>query len=159
MTTQFLLWPQVTEIASEVLRDSAQGQGRYRCTVLARPSLAQFSALTPRPKPLDDVAGRYWLEKGQHYAAHRNIWKRLALLVEFFGKDKLISDIADDDVAKLVAWRRISGCPARRAHGRVHGSVRWLPRPAGSEHAPQSREDTGCRRPDVRRPASATASA
>ena len=106
MTTQFLLWPQVTEIASEVLRNSAQGQGRYRCTVLARPSLAQFSALTPRPEPLDDVAGRYWLEKGQHYAAHRNIWKRLALLVEFFGKDKLISDIADDDVAKLVAWRR-----------------------------------------------------
>lgn len=79
------------------------------CTVLARPSLAQFSALTPRPKPLDDVAGRYWLEKGQHYAAHRNIWKRLALLVEFFGKDKLISDIADDDVANC--WRHCLPLP------------------------------------------------
>ena len=128
MTTQFLLWPQVTEIASEVLRDSAQGQGRYRCTVLARPSLAQFSALTPRPKPLDDVAGRYWLEKGQHYAAHRNIWKRLALLVEFFGKDKLISDIADDDVAKLVAWRRghCTRCRALVAPGTVNMTTMQL---------------------------------
>jgi integrase len=55
---------------------------------------------------LDDVAGRYWSEKGQHHACARNTWKRLALLIEFFGKDKLIIEISDDDVAKLVAWRR-----------------------------------------------------
>jgi integrase len=54
---------------------------------------------------LDDVAGRYW-EKAQHHAASRNIWKRLSLLIEFFGKDKLITEIGDDYVAKLVAWRR-----------------------------------------------------
>jgi integrase len=55
---------------------------------------------------LDDVAGRYWSEKGQHHACARNTWKRLALLIEFFGKDKLITDITEDDVRALVAWRR-----------------------------------------------------
>jgi hypothetical protein len=55
---------------------------------------------------LDDVAGRWWREKGQHHACARNDWKRLSLLIEFLGKDKLITDITDDDVAKLIAWRR-----------------------------------------------------
>jgi integrase len=55
---------------------------------------------------LDDVAGRWWREKGQHHACARNSWKRLSLLIEFFGKDKLVPDITDDDVAKLIAWRR-----------------------------------------------------
>ena len=54
---------------------------------------------------LDDVAGRYW-SQAQHHAASRNIWKRLSLLIEFFGKDKLITDITDDDVRALIAWRR-----------------------------------------------------
>jgi integrase len=54
---------------------------------------------------LDDVAGRFWLQ-AQHYVASRNIWKRLSLLIEFFGKDKLITDITHDDVRALVAWRR-----------------------------------------------------
>jgi integrase len=54
---------------------------------------------------LDDVAGRYW-SQAQHFAASRNIWKRLSLLIEFFGKDKLITDITDDDVRGLIAWRR-----------------------------------------------------
>ena len=55
---------------------------------------------------LDDVAGRWWREKGQHHACARNSWKRLSLIIEFFGKGKLITDITDDDVTKLVAWRR-----------------------------------------------------
>jgi integrase len=55
---------------------------------------------------LDDVAGRWWREKGRHHACARNSWKRLSLLIEHFGKDKLVPDINDDDVAKLVAWRR-----------------------------------------------------
>src|SRR5262249_3843217 len=33
-------------------------------------------------------------------------WKRLSLLIEFFGKDKLITDITHDDVRALIAWRR-----------------------------------------------------
>ena len=54
---------------------------------------------------LDDVAGRFW-SQAQHHASGRNIWKRLSLLIEFFGKDKLITDITDDDVRVLIAWRR-----------------------------------------------------
>jgi excisionase family DNA binding protein len=55
---------------------------------------------------LDDIAGRYWQEIGQHHAAAANTWKQIERLVEFFGNDKLITEITGDDVAKLVAWRR-----------------------------------------------------
>lgn len=55
---------------------------------------------------LDDVAGRYWQEIGQHHSGARNTERQISYLIEFFGKDKLITDITDDDVTKLVAWRR-----------------------------------------------------
>jgi integrase len=55
---------------------------------------------------LDDVAGRYWQEVGQHHAGARNTERQLGYLVDFFGRDKLVTNISDDDVAKLVAWRR-----------------------------------------------------
>jgi integrase len=64
---------------------------------------AQAAATSLR---LDDVAGRYWKEVGRHLACVRNTWRRLSLLVEFFGKDKLLTEITDADVATLVAWRR-----------------------------------------------------
>jgi integrase len=54
---------------------------------------------------LDDVAGRHW-QTAQHFASSRNTWKRLSLLIEFFGKDKLVPEIGDDDVRALIAWRR-----------------------------------------------------
>jgi integrase len=71
----------------------------------AKQHVAQLQAARTSLR-LDDVAGRYWSEKGQHHACSRNTWKRLSLLVEHFDKDKLITDITDDDVAKLIAWRR-----------------------------------------------------
>src|SRR5262249_62007397 len=52
---------------------------------------------------LDDIAGRFWKANGQHYACSRNTWKRLALLIEVFGKDKLITDIGDEDVRAVGA--------------------------------------------------------
>jgi integrase len=55
---------------------------------------------------LDDVAGRYWQEIGQHHAVAANTWKQLERLNEFFGNGKLITEISGDDVARLVAWRR-----------------------------------------------------
>jgi integrase len=55
---------------------------------------------------LDDVAGRYWQEVGQHHAGARNTWRELNRLIEFFGKDRLLTEITGDDVTKLVAWRR-----------------------------------------------------
>jgi len=55
---------------------------------------------------LDDVAERYWQEVGQHHAGADGTEHQLALVVEFFTKDKLITDITGDDVALFVAWRR-----------------------------------------------------
>ena len=55
---------------------------------------------------LDDVAGRYWSEIGQHHAGADNTWRQLAFLLDHFGKDKLLTEVTGDDVAKLVAWRR-----------------------------------------------------
>ncbi|NJL06984.1 MAG: site-specific integrase [Methylacidiphilales bacterium] len=55
---------------------------------------------------LDDVAGRYWTEVGQHHAGKDNTWRDIARIVDYFGANKLLTDITDDDVAKLVAWRR-----------------------------------------------------
>jgi hypothetical protein len=54
----------------------------------------------------DDVADRYWLEVGQHHVGKDTTERDLARLVDYFGPDKLLTDIADDDVTKLVAWRR-----------------------------------------------------
>jgi integrase len=55
---------------------------------------------------LDDVAERYWQEVGQHHAGADGTEHRLALLIEFLGKDKLLTDITGDDVARFVVWRR-----------------------------------------------------
>jgi integrase len=55
---------------------------------------------------LDDVAGRYWQEIGQHHAGADNTWRDLERLVDYFGPTKLLTEITDDEVAKLVAWRR-----------------------------------------------------
>jgi len=70
----------------------------------AKQTVAQTQAARTSLR-LDDVAGRYW-SQAQHFAASRNTWKRLSYIIEFFGKDKLITDITDDDVRNLIAWRR-----------------------------------------------------
>jgi integrase len=55
---------------------------------------------------LDEAAGRYWHEAGQHHAGADNTERDLARLIEYFGAAKLLTAITGDDVAKLVAWRR-----------------------------------------------------
>ncbi len=55
---------------------------------------------------LDDVAGRYWQEIGQHHVGSADTWRDLERLIEYFGPTKPLNEIADDDVARLVAWRR-----------------------------------------------------
>jgi integrase len=55
---------------------------------------------------LDDVAGRYWAEVGQYHAGAADTWRDLERLVDYFGPTKLLIEIVDDDVARLVAWRR-----------------------------------------------------
>jgi integrase len=73
----------------------------------AKRYVAQLGASRASLK-LDDVAGRWWSEVGQHLAGGgaRNAWRELDRLIAFFGKDKLVTEITSDDVAKLVAWRR-----------------------------------------------------
>jgi hypothetical protein len=44
--------------------------------------------------------------QARHYAASRSTWKRLSLIIEFFGKDKWVPDITHDEVCAFVAWRR-----------------------------------------------------
>jgi hypothetical protein len=55
---------------------------------------------------LDDAVGRYWTEWAQHHAGADNTWRDLGRLVDYFGATKLLTEITDDDVARLVAWRR-----------------------------------------------------
>lgn len=54
----------------------------------------------------DDVAGRYWTEIGQHHAGAGNTWRDISRLVDYFGPTTLLTEIGDNEVAKLVAWRR-----------------------------------------------------
>jgi integrase len=55
---------------------------------------------------LDHVADRYWLEVGQHHAGADSTWRNLERLIDYFGATTLLTEITDDDVTKLVAWRR-----------------------------------------------------
>lgn len=55
---------------------------------------------------IDDIAGRYWQEVGQHHVGNKDTWRDLERLVEYFKPTTLITEITDDDVARLVAWRR-----------------------------------------------------
>jgi integrase len=71
----------------------------------AKATVAQRQAAASSLR-LDDVAERYWNEVGQHHAGADNTHRQIAYLIEHFGKDKLITDVTDNDVIKLVAWRR-----------------------------------------------------
>jgi integrase len=71
--------------AKELIK--ANGRGRVRLTI-------------------NRAAGRYWSEVGQHHACRTETWANLERLLGYFGKDQLVDEITDDDVAKLVAWRR-----------------------------------------------------
>ena len=71
----------------------------------ARQLVAQVKAARTSLR-LQDVATRYWTEVGQHHRDSQRTWHQLGLLLKFFGPDKLITDIIDGDVARLVPWRR-----------------------------------------------------
>jgi integrase len=55
---------------------------------------------------LGDVIGRYWDIVGQHHAGADTTERDLNRLVDYFGENKLLTDIHDADVTALVAWRR-----------------------------------------------------
>ncbi|HEY7298556.1 MAG TPA: site-specific integrase [Xanthobacteraceae bacterium] len=72
----------------------------------AKQALAVAKAAASISLKLDDVAGRYWSEVGQHHAGKDNTWRDISRLVDYFTPTKLITEIKDDDVSRLVAWRR-----------------------------------------------------
>ena len=71
----------------------------------AKASVAQATAARTSLR-LDDVAGRYWNEVGQHHAGADNTWRQINYLIEHYGKDRPLTEISGSDIAKLVAWRR-----------------------------------------------------
>jgi integrase len=71
----------------------------------AKATVAQLQAAKTSLR-LDDVAGRYMLEVGQHHVAADNTWREIGRWIERLGKDKLITEITGDDVARGIAWRR-----------------------------------------------------
>lgn len=75
---------------------------------------------------IDDVAGRYWLEVGQHHVGADTTDRDIARLIKYFGPDKMLSDIRDDDVTKLVAWRRAQ---PRTVHRKAPPAKDALPSP------------------------------
>jgi integrase len=81
--------------------EAVEQQEREKARKLVAQQVAAKTSLR-----MDDVAERYWQEVGQHHAGADTTEHRLGLLIKFFGKDKLVTDITDNDVTKLVAWRR-----------------------------------------------------
>jgi hypothetical protein len=71
----------------------------------AKAHVAQAQAAASSMR-LDEVAGRYWQEVGQHTTGARDTHRVLGYLIKHFGKGRLLTEIAGDDVARLVAWRR-----------------------------------------------------
>ena len=55
---------------------------------------------------IDDVAARFWDEKGQHDAEPDATSTNLARLIEYFGKATVLTDIDQVEARKMVAWRR-----------------------------------------------------
>jgi site-specific recombinase XerD len=81
----------------------------------ARVDLDREQATGSAPMTIDVAAGRYWLEVGQHHAGATTTWANLDRLEKYFGPSKRLDEISDDDVAKLVAWRRAQTIKGRKS--------------------------------------------
>lgn len=58
------------------------------------------------PLTIDDAAERYYLEVGQNHANADTTATDLERLVRYLGPSTLMTSISDDDVSRLVQWRR-----------------------------------------------------
>lgn len=93
-------------------REAEQFEALERVAAKAR--VAAIRAAKNGPLTLDLAVDRYWTEVGQHKVNKDDLWRDLGRLVDYFGGNRLLSDITDDDVAKLVAWRRGHRIPRKR---------------------------------------------
>jgi hypothetical protein len=55
---------------------------------------------------VDDIAGRYWQASGPFHSASHVTWSNLSRIVDFFGPDKLVTEITNNDVAAFLEWRQ-----------------------------------------------------
>jgi integrase len=58
------------------------------------------------PLTMDYACGRYWSEVGQHHASADDTWRNLEWLIDCLGKDTLLANITDAEVASMVQRRR-----------------------------------------------------
>jgi integrase len=72
----------------------------------AKEELDRAALLRAAPMTLDIACDRYWLEVGQHHPRPDQTEWSLAYIIEYLGKDTLVSEITDEMVATLVARRR-----------------------------------------------------
>ncbi len=72
----------------------------------AKAAIKASKAATGGPLTINSAADRYWLEVGMRHANSDTTRTDLARLVSYFGETKLLSQITDDDLAKLIQWRR-----------------------------------------------------
>lgn len=72
----------------------------------AKQFFAEQDRIGSGPMTVDTAVDRYWEEVGKHHAGFGNTWTNLQRLAGYFGKEKLLAELDDAEVAKLVAWRR-----------------------------------------------------
>ncbi len=84
-------------------REAEKVEAEIRAARLAGLKAARSEAAT---LSLGAVIKRYWEEVGQHHAGADNTQRDLMRLGEYFGVDRSLHDITDEDVTKLVGWRR-----------------------------------------------------
>jgi integrase len=90
-----------TECKSRREAETVERGERERAKEALKVATGGTEALT-----IDLAAGRYWTEVGKHHADAAGTWRDIERLIGYFGKDKCLVDISNDDVAKLVVWRR-----------------------------------------------------
>jgi integrase len=74
--------------------------------VAARAEVARSRSLLSAPMTIDIACDRYWIEGGQHHKRSDQTEWSLRWIITHLGKNKLIAEIGNDDVAKMVARRR-----------------------------------------------------
>ena len=117
-----------TRCTSRREAEKVEAQERERAQALVKAARHAAGSLQ-----IDHVAERYWNERGQYHSGRDNTSRDLARLVEYFGKSKLLTDIADADVAKLVATRRADGVGNATVNRATTGMLRTLFAFANSE--------------------------
>jgi integrase len=72
----------------------------------AKKAVKAAKAARGGPLTIDATAQRYWEEVGMHHVNSDTTDKDLERLVAYFKPTKLMTEITDDDIAKMVQWRR-----------------------------------------------------